>query len=323
MAFLSVEALSYSYKNRPSVLDGVSFPVGEGEILGILGVNGAGKSTLMRLLSGRVALQDGRIALRGATVAAPGGITDKSMRQLCGVVFQESSLDKKLNAWQNLRFSSELYGFNWSAIEPRARALLMAMSLHPRADERVRDYSGGMARRLELVRAMLHEPRLLIMDEPSGGLDLEGFDLFWQFLRNQKQARQVSAIVSTHRFDEAELVDRLIVLHRGRIIANGTPAQLRSQMRGDRVIVQFSAQTFEDEREKYLRMLLEKLGPNTVERIDASLHITVDDGAAFVPQVVHMLPPGVLSEVAVRKPSLQDVFRRLVVSSADEVAHDA
>jgi ABC-2 type transport system ATP-binding protein len=321
MAFLKAEAFSYNYGNR-RVLRDVSFSLGEGEILGILGINGAGKSTLMRLLSGRVALQKGRIFFRGDAIAGPGTITHSSMRKQCGVVFQDSSLDKKLNAWQNLRFSSELYGFSWTAIEPRARALLMAMSLHARANERVQTYSGGMARRLELVRAMLHEPRLLIMDEPSSGLDLEGFDLFWQFLRSQKQSRQLSAIISTHRFDEAELVDRLIVLHDGQIIAQGSPAELRSKMRGDRVIVQFSLQAFDDEKEKAVQLLSSKLGSDRVLRIDASLHISVDDGPAFVPEVVHMLPPGLLSEVAVRKPSLQDVFRGLVNNSSQEALHD-
>ncbi len=213
---VAVKDLVFAYR-KTRVLDGVSFDVKPGEVLGILGVNGAGKSTLFRLLCGLMPLQAGSILYDGQ-------VLDRSIKTKLGVVFQESSLDPKLTCRENLMLFAALY------------AGVPVPTQVPGLDlnQPVKNLSGGMKRQLELTRVFLHQPKLVLMDEPTTGLDLRAFEVFWAGLRARKQ----TVILTTHKAEEAEKCDRLLVLHQGKIILSESPVELKQRVAGDPVIME-------------------------------------------------------------------------------------
>ncbi len=219
---VEAEEVSKLYGSRKA-LDGVSFCVGRGETFGLLGPNGAGKSTTMRLVACRTPLSGGELRVEGLDVRTEG----RRVRSLIGVVPQENNLDPDISVRQNLLVYARYFRLPRELALERTDELLRFVGLHERPTARVYELSGGMKRRLMIARALLHNPRLLVLDEPTTGLDPHVRQEIWQRLEELRRREGLTVILSTHYMDEAErLCDRLLIIHRGKIISEGRPAEL-------------------------------------------------------------------------------------------------
>jgi ABC-2 type transport system ATP-binding protein len=297
--FLRLEGLTRRFGERVAV-DGLSVDIARGEVFGFLGPNGAGKSTTFHLLTGLLAPDAGRLLLDGRE-APP---TDGRVRRRLGVVFQEPSLDDKLTALENLRLGAALYGLSGRRAEARIAELLGLVELGDRAREPVERFSGGMKRRLEIARVLLHEPEILVMDEPSRGIDAPTQRRIWTQLLELRRTRHTTILLTTHQPEEAEYCDRLAVLDHGRVIACDTPEALRHQVGGDVVILDG------DEPDG---LLVEVRSRFAVEPriVDGTVVIETPRGHELIPRLVEQLPPGRLRSVSLRRPTLADVFVHL------------
>jgi len=281
-------------------LDGVSFEVAPGEVFGLLGPNGAGKTTAFRLLSGVLPPDAGTLALDGRAVSP----ASPAYRARLGVVFQDPSLDLKLTGRENLRLGAALYGLPRSVSEPRIAEALRVMDLGARADEPTARYSGGMRRRVEIARVLLHDPDLILLDEPGRGVDPDALRRIWDELAARKAARGTSLIVTTHQPEEAERCDRIALLDGGRVTAMGTPDELRARVAGDVVRVR-------GERPEELADTIRARLGLTGSVLDGDVVLEAPRGHEVVPRVVELFPPGRLASVATSRPTLADVFAKL------------
>ncbi|HQR30402.1 MAG TPA: ABC transporter ATP-binding protein [Anaeromyxobacteraceae bacterium] len=295
-ARLAAEGLRFSYGDRVA-LDGVSFAVRPGEVFGFLGPNGAGKSTLFSILAGLLAPSAGRLLLDGRPLDG----SSRALRARMGVVFQEPSLDAKLTAEENLRLGAALFRVPRAEARSRARALLEAAGLSDRARDAAGKLSGGMRRRLEIARALVHRPDVLLLDEPTTGLDALAFRRTWESLRSLRGASGATVVLTTHRPDEAAACDRLAVLSRGRIVAVETPASLLSRVAGDVVVVEA------DEPAALAGEIAARLGLPARASGETVL-IERERGHELVPRLVEAFPAGRFRSVSVRRPSLADAF---------------
>ena len=296
---LQLEGLTRRFGARLA-LDGLALSVGAGEIVGLLGPNGAGKSTTFQLLAGLLAPDAGRVLFEGR----PLSLHDAALRQRMGILFQRGSLDDLMSARENLRLGAQLYGLTGERARTRVERMLQLIGLAERGDERVSTWSGGMRRRLELARALVHEPRILLMDEPSQGLDEASFRAFWAHLRALRDSEGLTVLLTTHRADEAQLCDRLAVLDAGRLVACDTPEALAARVGGD--ILTLEAR----EPEALAHELHTRLGLEA-RVVEGRVQVEVEHGHALVPRVVEALPPGRVDAVSVRRPTLADVFLQL------------
>ncbi len=296
---LSAQGITFGYGER-RVLEGLSFEAEPGEIFGFLGPNGAGKSTLFSILTGLRTPEAGELRLDGEPLA----FGSRELRARTGVVFQEPSLDLKLTARENLLLGAALFRVPRRAARERAERLLAAAGLEERADEQAGRLSGGMRRRLELARALIHRPSILIMDEPTTGLDAAAFRRAWQALLELRREEGLTLLLTTHRPDEGEHCDRLAVLAQGRIVACEPPEALRARVAGD--VLEVEAEdpgALASEIASRLR-LQARAGPHgvTIER---------ERGHELVPRLVEAFPPGRFRSVSVRRPTLADAFLEL------------
>jgi ABC-2 type transport system ATP-binding protein len=283
-------------------LDGVSFEVAPGEVFGLLGPNGAGKTTAFRLLSGLLPAQkgDGEIALDGRVVSP----ASPAYRARLGVVFQEPSLDLKLTGRENLRLGAALYGVPRAVAAPRIEEALRVMELGARADEACAKYSGGMRRRIEIARVLLHDPDVLLLDEPGRGVDPDALRRIWDELAARQAACGMSLVVTTHQPEEAERCDRIALLDGGRVTATGTPDELRAKVSGDVVRVRG------ERPEELAETIRTRLGLAGVV-LDGDVVLEAPRGHEVVPRVVELFEPGRLTSVATSRPTLADVFAKL------------
>jgi len=300
-----VLGLAVERGGRP-VLRDVSFDLHAGEVLGILGPNGAGKTTLFQVLCGLVAPSGGRIALDGRAIA-PGA---RELRVASGIVFQSPALDPRLGARQNLALAAALHGVGRAEIRRRSREWLERIDLAQRADEPVSRLSGGMRRRVEIVRALMHEPELLVLDEPTTGLDEAAFRRVWRDLLDLRDRRGLSLLLTTHRAEEAERCDRIAILDHGRFVACDTPESLRSAVRGDLLVLE--AQN----PEASAALLRERLGLEP-RLADGRLTLRRERAHELVPRVVECLPAGELRSIGVRHTGLGEVFLELTGHELD------
>ncbi|HMF42395.1 MAG TPA: ABC transporter ATP-binding protein [Polyangia bacterium] len=296
---LRVDGLSRRYGARVA-LDGVSFEVAPGELFGLLGPNGAGKTTAFRLLAGLLPPHAGTLALDGRPVSA----ADTTYRARLGVVFQEPSLDLKLTARENLRLGAALYDVPRAVASRRIDEALALMALGDRADEPASTYSGGMRRRIEIARVLLHEPSLLLLDEPGRGVDPEALRRIWDEITTLAATRGTSVIVTTHQPEEAERCQRIAILDGGRVAAAGTPDELRAHVAGDVVRVR-------GERPDELRAAIAARLGLAGRVVEGDVIVEAPRGHEVVPRIAELFPPGRLAAIATSRPTLADVFAKL------------
>ena len=282
------------------VLDGISFGVTRGEAFGLLGPNGAGKTTAFHVLTGLLPPDGGTVALDG--IEMPAG--DRRLRRECGVVFQQPALDPRLGSRTNLLLAARLYGVPTSEARRRVDAALAEAGFADRADDPVRTFSGGMRRRVEIARALLHEPSILVLDEPTTGLDERAYRATWETLDRLRKERGMTIVVTTHRPDEAERCDRLAILDGGRVVASDTPAALRATVRGDLIVLEA------DDPESAASTLRGSLGDD-VRVLEGRIVLERESAHTWVPRIVEALPDGTLKSISVRTAGLGEVFLEL------------
>ncbi len=275
---------------------GIALDVAPGETFGFLGPNGAGKSTTIKILCTLVAATSGTAQVAGWDVA-----TDRSaVRRHIGLVFQEPTLDTYLTGEQNLRFHGELYGVDRSGAAARREEVLRMFGLWERRSDEVNTYSGGMRRRLEIARGLLHSPKVLFLDEPTIGLDPQSRASIWEYLRDLHRSEEITVFVTTHYMDEAENCDRIAIINEGQIVALDTPERLKAAVGKDRVQI-----TTDDDRAA-IGALREHFDIDAAVR-EGMVTFAVSDGASFVPRLFAGLGVSIRS-VTVNRPSLDDVF---------------
>jgi ABC-2 type transport system ATP-binding protein len=293
---ISVENLVHRYENR-TALNGVSFDVRPAELFGLLGPNGSGKTTLFRILSTLMIPTAGRAVVMGCDAAQDAA----SLRRQIGVVFQGQSVDPKLTAYENLWHQGHLYGLRGSSLKKRIGEILSRVGLADRAQERVETFSGGMQRRIELGKGLLHHPGVLLLDEPTTGLDPGARRDLWQYLKMLRDEENVSVLVTTHLMEEAERCDRLAILNEGNLVALGTPTELKSEIGGDIIMLDAAHDAALLAAHIRSRFHVETTVLGNQVRIER------EGGHRFVPDVVEAFP-GEIQAISVSKPALEDVF---------------
>jgi ABC-2 type transport system ATP-binding protein len=292
---VEIEHLSHSYGKRAALVD-VSLRVGRGEIFGFLGPNGSGKTTLFRILCTLIPSPPGTVRFFGKDLSSH---RDEMRRQL-GVVFQSPSLDKQLTAEENLRQQGHLYGMRGKELSARIERLLERVNLLDRRHERVERFSGGMRRRVELAKGMLNQPKILLLDEPSTGLDPAARIDLWKYLTEIQQNEGVTILLTTHLMDEADRCSRLAIMDRGKVAACDTPMAMKEQIGGDVI----SLSTIQGDRVAQIIREKFQIQPET---LDGVVRLERQRGHEFVPQLIEALP-GMIDSVSLGKPTLQDVF---------------
>jgi ABC-2 type transport system ATP-binding protein len=296
-SIISVQNLVHRYDSRIA-LNGVSFEVRRAELFGLLGPNGSGKTTMFRILSTLMVATAGRAVIAGFDVAKE----PSQLRRQIGVVFQSQSIDVKLTAYENLMHQGHLYGLRGKALKSRIHEMLSHVGLADRAKEKAETFSGGMQRRLELAKGLLHHPSVLLLDEPTTGLDPGARIDLWRYLQILRDEEQVTVIVTTHLMDEANKCDRLAFLNEGKLVALGTPTDLKEEIGGDVIVLEA----------KDAETLAEKLSMRfniATQVLQGQVRIEREHGHRFITEVVEAFP-GDIDSVSVSKPSLEDVFIR-------------
>lgn len=300
-----------------TAVKGVRFDVGQGEIFGFLGPNGAGKTTTINMLCTLLRPSEGRALVNGHDV-----IDERAaVRQSIGLVFQDPSLDEQLTGKENLRFHSMLYGVPRQTFERRADELLRMVDLQERVDDLVDTFSGGMKRRLEIVRGLLHHPRVLFLDEPTLGLDPQTRRLIWEYLLELRSRKEVTMFMTTHYMEEAENCDRIAIIDHGEIVALDTPEALKSLVGGDIVTLRTSDNRIAARELEHFAEVESRPGP------EGQLILETPKGDQFIPQMMAALNNGASSlrveSVNLRRPTLEDVFIKLTGHSIREEEPDA
>jgi ABC-2 type transport system ATP-binding protein len=283
----------------------VDFEVRQGEIFGFLGPNGAGKSTTINMLCTMMRPTAGTALINGYDIVRQAG----DVRRSIGIIFQDASLDDRLTGRENLQFHALLYDLSSELFGQRAAELLAMVDLTDKADAIVRTYSGGMKRRLEIARGLLHHPAVLFLDEPTIGLDPQTRRHIWEYLLKLRQQAGVTMFMTTHYMDEAEHCDRIAVIDHGKIVALDTPAGLKALVGGDIVTVRTSDNARAAERLSGMAGIATRTGP------DGQLIIETAAGDRFIPQLMDILvssqPAISLESVNLSRPTLEDVFIKL------------
>lgn len=295
---VEVESLTHRYGPRMALQD-VTFQVTNSSIFALLGPNGSGKSTLFKILTTLIAPSSGRARVAGADVT----LERRRVRERIGVVFQKPSLDDRLTVLENLRHQGHLYGLSGAALRTRCAVVLDQFGLGVRAADRVAALSGGLQRRVELAKALLHRPRVLILDEPSTGLDPAARSQLMAQLRDLRDVSGVASLLTTHLMDEADVCDRIGILDQGRLVALDTPAVLKTSIGGD-VLTVCAAEP------ATLAAKVQQRFGGRVAVVDRTVRIERPGGHEFVPQLIQAFP-GEITSVTVGKPTLDDVFVHL------------
>jgi ABC-2 type transport system ATP-binding protein len=278
---------------------GIDLAVEQGEIFGFLGPNGAGKTTTISILCTLVRKTAGEARVAGVEVDED----PAEIRRRIGLVFQDPSLDDQLTARENLELHGQIYGVPANVRRQRIDELLQVVELADRAKSLVRTFSGGMKRRLEIARGVLHHPQVLFLDEPTLGLDPQTRKHIWEYLHAMRKREGITLFMTTHYMDEAEFCDRIAIIDRGQIVALGTPDELKAKVGGD-VITVTTERGADAAKEIAERFAVKPMVD------DGALRIEVQDGAAFLPRLVRELSVPVKT-VALARPSLDDVFLKL------------
>jgi ABC-2 type transport system ATP-binding protein len=301
---IEASGLIKTYGGEVRALDGLSFSVEEGTVFGLLGPNGAGKSTTVKILTTLSHPDSGAARVGGHDVLSE----PARVRDAIGVVSQKSSADIQATGRENLRLQGQVFGMGGFELESRIGSLLNQFRLTDAADRLVRTYSGGMQRRLDVALALVHDPQVLFLDEPTTGLDPEVRSEMWEEI-GRLTGEGLTVLLTTHYLEEADrLASRLAIVDRGKVVARGTPDELKRELKGDAIHVELDGQTQDG-----LALLLEGVaGVNEVQTNGRALHARADDGARTVPAVLQALEASgvAVASVTVARPSLDDVYLR-------------
>lgn len=295
---ISVKKLTKRFKNLTAVNE-VSFNVNEGEIFGFLGPNGAGKTTTINMLCTLLSPTSGEAVLNGYDVTK----NRNKVRQCIGLVFQDPSLDDWLTAKENLEFHAMVYNIERKIAKKRIDEVLEIVELKDRKNDLVLNFSGGMKRRLEIARGLIHYPKVLFLDEPTLGLDPQTRNRVWEYIRDLKEKENITIFLTTHYMDEAENCDRIAIIDVGKIIAMDTPINLKKRVRGDIITVETSDN----------RSLNEELKKKKVKNIifyNNKIQFEVYDSEKFIPKFIKESKEEIIS-ISARRPTLDDVFLSL------------
>jgi ABC-2 type transport system ATP-binding protein len=298
MDIITVNNLVKQYKNLTAV-SGVSFSVGKGEIFAFLGPNGAGKSTTIGMLSTIITPTSGTAKVNGFDIVRE----RNDVRRSIGLVFQDPSLDDRLTAEENLLFHARLYGVPPGECKKRMEEVLRLVDLYDRRKDVVKTFSGGMKRRLEIARGLIHYPAVLFLDEPTLGLDPQTRNLLWEYILRLRREKNMTIFMTTHYMGEAEFSDRIAVIDHGKIVALDTPNNLKKMVGEDAI-------TLEGENNAVLKKELEEKFGLKVREEDGLLVFGVTDGDKFLPRLMNELNARI-KKVELRKPTLDDVFLHL------------
>lgn len=309
---IDVRGLVKRFKGLTAV-DDVSFQVAKGEIFGFLGPNGAGKSTTIGMLATLVTPTAGDAIVAGRSI-----LTEKNaVRQSIALVFQDPSLDDRLTAEENLRFHAELYGVARKDYLVRVEEVLRLVDLWDRKGNIVKTFSGGMKRRLEIARGLIHYPKVLFLDEPTLGLDPQTRVHLWEYILTLKRERGMTIFMTTHYMNEAEYCDRIAVIDAGKIVALDTPSALKKRVGGD--VITMRSASKEALREEVKR----RYGIEAKDE-QGALRLDVADGAGFLSKLFNELDTKIES-IELRRPTLEDVFLHLTgrkIREEDAAARD-
>ncbi len=292
---ISISRLVHDYGSRRAI-DGLDLQISQGELLAILGPNGSGKTTLFRVLSTLLPPQQGKIEVLGLDITRD----RRSVQQQLGVVFQAPSLDKKLTVSENLRFHGPLVGMSGEPLRRAEDALLERFRLTDRRRDMVETLSGGLRRRVELAKGLLHRPPILLLDEPSTGLDPGARTDLWEYLHEIRRTDGVTIVLTTHLLEEAKKVDRLAIMDRGKLVALDTPDRLRSTVGGDSI-------TIETTEPAALVAEIASRFQRTAKVVDGRVRLEEPDGHRLIPQLVEAFS-GRIQAVTLGRPTLEDVF---------------
>jgi ABC-2 type transport system ATP-binding protein len=299
-AAIRVEGLAKVFKKGGDrAVDGISLEVEKGSIFGFLGPNGAGKTTTINILCTLLRPTEGRAFVAGYDCMKE----PASVRKSIGLVFQDTTLDKDLTAYENLVFHAYLYSVKKSEIRSRVEDALEFVGLYERRDEIVKHYSGGMKRRLEVARGLIHRPEVLFLDEPTLGLDPQSRANLWDFIIRLPEMHGVTVFMTTHYMDEAEVCDRIAIIDAGRIIAEGSPSELKKTVGGDVIHLRTT------DNELATWKLRETLSLEAKDQ-EGSLYITTRGGDKMIPDIIRTLEDIVVT-VSLERPSINDVFLKL------------
>ncbi len=295
---VSVSSITYRYGDRLA-LDAVTFTVEPAQIFGLLGPNGSGKTTLFKILATLLTPAVGRATIAGADVVAD----RTAVRSRIGIAFQRPSLDAKLTVLENLTHHGHLYGLRGSSLRAKCLDLLARFGLADRTTTRVETLSGGLQRRVELSKALLSNPKVLILDEPSTGLDPGARAGFMECLQALRKDEGVTSLLTTHLMDEADACDRIAILDEGRLVTIGTPADLKAAIGADVITMSCRSPSH------VAQQITDRFGI-PAEAADGLVRIERRSAHEFVPQLVEAFP-GEIESITVGKPTLDDVFRHL------------
>ena len=292
---IDIEQVSHRFGDRVA-LNSVTLHVNSGEMFGLLGPNGGGKTTLFRILCTLLLPQEGVVRLLGLDTVAQAS----AVRARIGVVFQKPSLDARLTVFENLRHQGHLYGLRGQLLTKRMDEALEMMGLTDRAQDRVEVLSGGLQRRVELAKSLLHRPEILIFDEPCTGLDPGARRAFWDDLDILRKAAGTTLVLTTHFMEEAERCDRIGILDEGRLIAEGTPNALKHTVGSEMI-------TLEAKDPEALRSQVEAVVGSNAQVVDGQVRIACDDGQKLLAELYPRLKEKV-EAITLSRPTLEDVF---------------
>ncbi|MCK5286568.1 MAG: ATP-binding cassette domain-containing protein [Thermodesulfovibrionia bacterium] len=298
MPIIKVQNLVKRFGALTAVHD-VSFEVEEGTIFGFLGPNGAGKTTTINILCTLLSPTSGHASIAGYDCTRE----PSEVRKSIGIVFQDMTLDKDLTAYENLMFHAYLYNVKRTEMQKRIHDALNFVGLYERRNDLVKKFSGGMKRRIEVARGLIHRPRVLFLDEPTLGLDPQTRANLWEFIVGLPQKHNVTIFMTTHYMEEAEVCDRIAIIDNGNIIAMGTPEELKKTMGGDVIYIRTSDNT-------KAKLEIEKLFHVKVSEKDNELFLTSLRGDACIPEIIKALGETVQS-VRLQRPTLNDVFLKM------------
>ncbi|MBS3815475.1 MAG: ATP-binding cassette domain-containing protein [Hadesarchaea archaeon] len=282
-------------------VDHVNLEIKEGELFGLLGPNGAGKTTLVHMLSTILPLTSGEAKVWGKDVQSE----PDSVRSSIGIVFQDPSLDERLTGFENLDFHGRMYGMEKKVRRDRAEELLEMVDLRDWTDDLVKEYSGGMRRRLELARGFMHDPKILFLDEPTLGLDPQTRRKIWEYIQDLNESEGITIVLTTHYMEEADqLCNRIGIIDRGKIIALDKSRNLKNELEGDIITLEL------DNPEDFTEVFEEEELVEEVKVINETLQLRVRNGESSIPHLISIIQDHEeqVNSVGLRKPTLEDVF---------------